>query len=63
MFPFSLEISETNRRNLDNGLLIDMFAEKGHAEGTEQEPGFLVVGRRGADQDGDARNHFGWVSV
>lgn len=39
-----------------------MFAEKWHAEGTEQKPGFLIVGRRCADHDGDARNHFGGVS-
>lgn len=39
-----------------------MFAVKRHAEGTQQQPGFLVVGGCRADEDIDARDHFGWIS-
>ena len=42
--------------------LIDMLAMKRDAEGAEQKPGFLVVGRSGADHDADAGNHSGWIS-
>lgn len=44
-------------------LLIDMLAVKWHAEGAEQKPSFLVVCRRGADHDGDARDHLRWISI
>lgn len=40
-----------------------MFAVKGYAKGTEEQPSFLVVGCGCADEDVDAGNHAGRVSV
>ena len=57
----SLEMLQ-KAESLDSGL-VNVLAEKRYAERTEQKPGFLVVGCRGADHNGNAWDHSGWVSV